>query len=211
MFRSKCLAPLIFKIKEQLFHCAQNNIQVTLVWIPGHSGIQGNEQVDIWAKDAVLNGSPSYSIYATDILPLASKNLSQDWQSYFNESATSKGRFYFNIQNTIPPRLWFFKRKVRTFDKYVISTICRLRFGHVCNPVFLNKIRIKDSSLCECGLDEGTPDHIFFGCQKYPVSLYEFLPPSIPRPLNLNYLLTLSFSSSIQYLCKYISMYVIKL
>ncbi|RVE51317.1 hypothetical protein evm_003997 [Chilo suppressalis] len=45
-----------------------------------------------------------------------------------------------------------------------VMTIRRLRLGHVNTPVFLAKLRIRDNSLCECGLEDGTVEHIFFRC-----------------------------------------------
>ncbi|KAL0858408.1 hypothetical protein ABMA27_012288 [Loxostege sticticalis] len=208
-FRSKFIHPLVLEIKKQLFECSRNDINVILIWIPGHSGILGNEQADLWAKQAVQSGSPRKDIFVSDILPRASTDLAVSWQESWDQSSLIKGRHYRSLQNTIPVRPWFFRH--RDSDKLAVSVICRLRLGHACTPVFLQKLHIKDSSLCECGLDEGTPDHIFFGCAKFPISLYDILPPKIPRPFNLNYLLTLSFSRFIKYLFKYIVKNNIKL
>lgn len=210
-FKSKFISPLILKIKEALFKCSAKQLDVILVWIPGHCGISGNEQVDTWAKEAVSNGSLIRSVYACDTLPLATRDSAKQWQSRYDETSRTKGRLYKSVQPLIPPKPWFFNNKYRLYDKRVISTICRLRIGHTCTPVFLNKIHVRDSSICECGIDEGTTDHIFFNCPKYPTSLYDVLPPKIPRPLNFQYLMTLPVSQYLKYLCKYISIYDIKL
>lgn len=202
LFRSKSVSPLILNIKKQLFLCHEENIEVALIWIPGHSGISGNEQVDVWARDAIQRGIGLQHVFAHDILPHATKTLNSDWQSRYVESSQCKGRQYAGIQPIIPRRPWFFNQK--TMDRQTISTICRLRIGHSCTPVFLHKIHAKDTSLCECGLDEGTPDHIFFNCPRYPVSLYDILPSKTPRPINLLFLLSFPHPSILNYLCKFI-------
>lgn len=131
------------------------------------------------------------------------------WDKYWKNSLISKGKFYGQLQYCIPSKPWFFKFKKA--NKIATSTICRLRLGHSCTPVFLAKIRIRDHSICECGLDEGTADHIFFNCPMLRCSLYDMLPPDIPRPTNLCYLLSLAFSPLINILIKFIVINKIKL
>ncbi|KAL0829150.1 hypothetical protein ABMA28_004001 [Loxostege sticticalis] len=154
-FRAKFIHPVILDIKKQLFECARQGIEVVLIWIPGHSGIQGNEQADLWAKRAIQSGSPRRDIFVSDILPRATKDLAVSWQESWDQSSLIKGRHYKSLQNTIPVRPWFFRHKDST--KLAVSVICRLRLGHVCTPVFLQKLHIKDSSLCECSQDFLSP------------------------------------------------------
>ncbi|XP_052743260.1 uncharacterized protein LOC128199149 [Bicyclus anynana] len=131
---------IIINIKEALHYCCVNNFEIALAWIPGHSGISGNEQADLWAKEAVQSGLPTYSsIYCSDILPLAKTYLFRMWSRRWNE--LTKGKHYRNIQPDIPCKPWFFKFK-HISNKRTTSVLCRLRLGHVCTPVFLNKIRV---------------------------------------------------------------------
>lgn len=81
---------------------------------------------------------------------------------------------------------------------------CRLRLGHTCSPVHLAKIRVRDHSLCECGLDEGTVSHILFNCPKLLHPIYDILPCEIPRPIDVECLLMFLFSPFCAFLCKYI-------
>ncbi|XP_049865647.1 uncharacterized protein LOC126366541 [Pectinophora gossypiella] len=62
-FRSKELLPINLKTREALYNCHALGIEVVLVWIPGHSGIKGNEQADLCAKWAIRSSG-----YTTDHL-----------------------------------------------------------------------------------------------------------------------------------------------
>lgn len=209
-FRSKFKFTVILEIKR-LLHCLScKNVKVSLAWIPGHVGIPGNEIADQCAKDASERGCLStFKCYAQDLLSLAKVRLGDDWFVEWSRSSQLKGIHYAELQDRIPVRPWFFRYREAT--KKVTSTICRLRLGHSCTPVFLHKIRVKDSSLCECGLDEGTLDHILFECCRLSSSLYDVLPPYIPRPVNSKSLLRLVFTSFIAILCEFISLNNIRL
>ncbi|CAK1597373.1 unnamed protein product [Parnassius mnemosyne] len=210
IFKMNSISPLILKIKELILNCNKSGLDVEIVWIPSHCGIEGNEQADSWAKGAVDTGCPSHlMIYSHDLMSLAQIELKNSWNREWSTSRHIKGCHFGKIQPQIPPKPWFFKFSF--LNKQITSTICRLRLGHACTPVFLAKIRIKDHSLCECGLDEGTPDHIFFNCQNHPISLYDILPNTIPRPMNINSLLTIPNSIYVNMISKYIQMYNIKL
>ncbi|CAK1592198.1 unnamed protein product [Parnassius mnemosyne] len=202
-FQSKYKIPLILKIKHTLYRCHLKGIQVSLAWIPGHSGIKGNETADLMAKNASRNGLPCNLTYSSDIVLLAKKKLNNNWNTLWKATQNIKGKHYAAIQCAILPKPWFFK--FNKANKHSTSTICRLRIGHACTPVHLAKLRIRDSSLCECGLDEGTSDHIFFNCPKLSCSLYDYLPPDIPRPINFDSLLTYTNTPYVYILCDFIN------
>ncbi|KAL0892118.1 hypothetical protein ABMA27_015319 [Loxostege sticticalis] len=154
-FKSKTKFPIILKIREALFECKKNNINIVLAWIPSHRGIPGNETVDSCAKNAISTGSLEYfKLYSHDVSSLSRTHLFKSWNTHWNNTKKKVGRHYSEVQHTIPPRPWFFK--YINLSKRIVSIICRLRIGHSCTPVHLAKLRIKDSSICECGLDEGS-------------------------------------------------------
>ncbi|XP_045783719.1 uncharacterized protein LOC123879877 [Maniola jurtina] len=209
-FRSKALISIIFKIKETLYSCHQKGLSVTLAWIPSHSGIKGNESADSYAKLATESGSLTYfKNHSQDLCALAKTDLINSWNTLWIESKSVKGKYYASLQSEIPRRPWFFFHQ--NMVRWVASTITRLRIGHSCTPVHLAKLRIRDHSLCECGLDEGSPSHILFSCPRLVYKLYDVLPPKIPRPLSVECLLMFVFSPYVKFLCKYIKSNKIKL
>ncbi|CAF4852669.1 unnamed protein product [Pieris macdunnoughi] len=210
-FRSKKKHNTILKIREALFRCSKKDIHIVLLWIPSHCGIAaGNETADSCAKGAIFCGSCQQpNISAHDLSALAYSHLLKSWTIDWQSSKEKTGRHYANIQYSIPSSPWFFKYKF--LNKKVTSIICRLRIGHACTPVHLAKIKIKDSSLCECGMDEGSTDHIFFNCSLINDSLFDHLSPDFPRPCNLNSLLSLPSSPIVTILGKFISVNKLKL
>ena len=168
-------------------------MDIEIVWIPGHSGIVGNECADSLAKYAAGNpvDRKHYLVHSYDLQNDTKLKLYALWSKAWKASSRLKGAYYASIQPKIQRKPWFFK--CPRLSKRVVSSLCRLRLGHCCSPVFLRKIRIRDSSLCECGLDEGTLDHIFFCCpMNTKFDLYRNLPKiNIPLPINFHSLLSL--------------------
>jgi len=53
--RPNCIAfseHLTTKLLNLYENCASNNVEITLIWIPSHTGIVGNENVDFWLNVA---------------------------------------------------------------------------------------------------------------------------------------------------------------
>lgn len=208
--RSKENCYVNLKTREALYICQCLGIDVVLAWIPGHTGIAGNERVDACAKQAIEIGCSSHSeLLSQDVRVISRSHLFERWNEEWNVSRLSKGRHYGGIQSDLPVKPWFFK--YRDANKRAVSTIIRLRLGHICSPAFLAKICVRDHSLCECGLEDGTPDHIFFNCPNIPVSLYSLLPKYIPRPANFSFVLTFVNSRFVYVLSKFILDFNIKL
>lgn len=208
-FNKNSFSPLSLEIKSRLLVCSNRSLKVSLAWIPGHSGIQGNEAVDKLAKLAASQGKfDEKSVYSQDILASARSALSQNWRDLW--SNPSKGKHYKILQPDIPSRPWFSKI---VLDKRISSTISRLRFGHCCSPAHLTRLSILNDSACECGLGLGDIDHILFICSKYQsLSLYSILISlKASLPVNTSCILTLSNNLYIKSLCIYLKHHNISL
>lgn len=210
--KSKTGSHIIMSIKDTLLNCSNDELEIVFTWIPSHVGIVGNELVDSLAKRAIISGDrKNFIIHSYDLLAVAKTRLSSSWDSYWRKTSRTKGRYLASIQPDIPSKPWF--SRIKNLSKTVTSIICRLRIGHNCLPVHLSKLRIRDSSLCECGLDVGDVDHTFFVCPKYNKNnLYKMAAKlKIPLPVNVKYLLTFPHRNVIYAIANFVKVNEIKI
>ncbi|CAF4784789.1 unnamed protein product [Pieris macdunnoughi] len=127
--KNKLIFPIIIEIRSLLYECEQLGLSVSFGWIPGHSGIFGNDIADQLANEAVKDGdSNSYKNYYHDLASLPASFLRQSWTDLWIQSSLIKGKYFSCIQPTIPLKPWFFKMK---FNKKETSSLIRMRLGHV--------------------------------------------------------------------------------
>ena len=151
---------LSLQIKQLTLDLERSGSDVVLAWIPGHSGIIGNEIADAKARFAAVSGDPCYSQnFIDDLLPLARVRVVSDWQRVWEISSRITGAGYFRIQPAIPSKPWFSKF---VFTKRETSVVSRMRIGHCCTPVHLARLRLRDSPVCDCGLGDGDLNHLIF-------------------------------------------------
>ena len=140
----------------------------------------------------------------------ASPHLDESWRKLWERLKSLKGKY--ERRNITLSKLLsqgdlsFILKKLLNRKLYQQFVACVLGM-----PVHLAKIRVRDHSLCECGLDDGSLSHIFFSCLKLIRPLYYMLPYNVPRPLNVQCLLMFMFSPLCKFVCKYITNIKIKL
>lgn len=122
-------------------------------WVKAHSNIEGNEQADALAKQAILNPSPDTSPFSfpfpnSFLKYIINSTLLKEWESLW--TTAPEGLYTFH----------FFKKpsfNIQTDDQSVVYFLT----GHGSFPSFLFKIGKRDSDLCECG-SPGHPLHYIF-------------------------------------------------
>ena len=77
--------PLVQIIQEDIEKCRENSNLITLCWVPGHVGIDGNTLADELAKDALQLQSITYKeISASDFKVTLKQIVFEKWQEEWN-------------------------------------------------------------------------------------------------------------------------------
>ena len=121
---------------------------VSLQWVPAHVGLTGNEKADRLAKIGSQAPQTQNPVTYREAKTLLRSRYNGDWKKDNGE-----------YQAHLDP-IWRLERAQQT-------TIFRLCTGHCGLSAHLKRIGISDTSLCECGQDDQTPDHVLQSCPKY--------------------------------------------
>lgn len=156
---------LILKIKSLLLECKRESLKISLIWIPSHCGIGGNEMVDSLAKDAAFNGRVCKTgVPLGEIKNKRKANIIPDTLEWCRQEARYRGSYYVGRFLSDSRFSWFEKFNIR---RRTISSINRLRSGHSSLRASLFRFLIVDSPDClTCGGEE-TPEHVFWECPTY--------------------------------------------
>ncbi|XP_025423220.1 uncharacterized protein LOC112692690 [Sipha flava] len=164
-------------IQNQISLLNINNQIITLLWIPSHVGIPGNETTDIYAKRAIT--SPDAISVQTcslsDIKGVIQALTLEKWQYRWASSQTKLNEIKLSI-NPWPTYLTNRRHEV---------IINRLRIGHTW-LTHRHLMRREDPDLCTTCGEALTVKHILLYCRNYadtrtalsiPEHLYETLGP----------------------------------
>lgn len=150
----------ITNILHLLYELRNNGI--TIAWIPSHCGIEGNEEADRLAKEAVNTGI-EYNILlpVTDLKHKLISLNKEKWNSEWRDYSQFHAKFYYRIQPNIQNISWFVKKN---YSRALVNMFIRLRLNTAQVPTYLYKIRKVDSPNCDCG-NVGTNNHMLLGCR----------------------------------------------
>ena len=121
---------------------------VSLQWVPAYVGLTGNEKADRLAK--ISSQAPQTQ---NPVTYREAKTLFHSWYNGDWKKCNGGYQAHHDL-------IWRLERAQQT-------TIFRLRTGHYSLSAHLKRIGISDTSLCECGQADQTPDHVLQSCPKY--------------------------------------------
>lgn len=156
---------IIYLIKELIVNLGRC---VTLKWVPSHRGITGNEIVDkVVNSPPYINHTEVLKIPYTDYFHKLKEAQCGLWNSYWNICSVNKGKWYADIQKTLPKKPWYCLCKYSNERKFY-TTINRLRFGHCKTPSHLMRMKIVDNATCSyCGAEDADITHYIVYCPKF--------------------------------------------
>ena len=141
---------------NQLLRC---NCEVTLVWVPAHVGIEGNERADALARDAT-GDEQNLPLTTTDANYLTSQYCWELWETDYQSIKPNS------------PYKTFWPDAIKTQESTTVSRrysriFFRITTGHCGLNHHLHRIGKHENGLCErCGTEE-TIEHFILKCPKY--------------------------------------------
>jgi len=149
------------------------DIELTIVWVPGHEGVEGNEAADAAAKEAAEGAStdtflpiPSLDDLLTSaaaVKAMFKKSIPALWYNEWKncKQYTRIAKFDPHPPSSLTQKFYYGRSRAEA------SLITQFRANHVALPFYLHRIKAIDSPLC---LRCGTPDtvaHYLINCPRY--------------------------------------------
>lgn len=162
-----------YNILNKLYHFEKRGLEVKIQWVPSHIGIKGNEEADMLAKRALVEGSENtVKPHYTELLGKYRKKCQDSWNEYFDERSKEKGIWFRSIQCEPPRFPWFCNVDLRRSQ---VVMALRLRSGHIPTNKFgflMKKVPSPDCDLCgklddvfhflvECGRNADKREELF--------------------------------------------------
>ncbi|CDO68734.1 hypothetical protein BN946_scf184652.g61 [Trametes cinnabarina] len=173
----------------------RRSLSLTVVWVPGHKGVAGNERADMEAKDASMNDETDLppALQCLRHLPKSQsalkaaykKKLSRDWTDRWKASKQGT-RLARNVDPSPPGKqvLKLFK----DLPRRQASILTQLRSGHVGLNAFLHRIKAVSSPLCSTCQSAETVQHYLLTCRRW-LAQRDTLRRAVGRDLSLRSLL----------------------
>jgi ribonuclease HI len=170
------------------------NYRITIQWILGHKGIEGNEKADQLAKNRI-EPQPHLSIHyeaATTALKTATHRV------WAQNMATDKTKAARTSKQNLPLHKWN-KQGLHFLPKNHQSIILQLRINTFPTRRRLALLKKVASSKCECGHEE-TIQHMLKDCKRHTKVRKEIWGTNIPRLRDMLYGHLQQLSNTIHFL-----------
>jgi ribonuclease HI len=148
---------------------SQSGIKLEYRWVPGHSGIDGNETADAYAKDAAIpeneEALPSQVDRFTSLSHISRKTTEKKWKQaneWFHLKCRSNK--YYRLNENHKPNMMI----ART-EKSTSQIIYQMTTGHALIGSHLKRVQKIESDVCwwcQCGATQ-TREHLFKCCRRW--------------------------------------------
>ena len=157
---SKARQDVINNILMSLYEL-KNDCDVSFCWVPGHTGIEGNERADTLAKKSLEKEvGMKIPLGRVELRAMIAGAMKKDWQLEWERE--ERGRHLFRVQPNVNSSCMCFTALSRR-EAVVLS---RLRIGHCGFNSTLYILGRHETGLCQCGEVE-TVKHVLLECVLY--------------------------------------------
>ena len=140
-------------------HKRQEKQKISLVWVPSHVGISGNESADKAAKEALAMAPANLSTPVTDLFPTIEEYTTRHlWQEKWAETPNDMHEVQPEIRR--PPKVTY---KLSPNEERIM---CRLRIGHT-RLTHRHRLERTPQPRCEFCQTALTVKHILLQCAQH--------------------------------------------
>jgi len=146
-------------------------IKISLVWVPGHMDIVGNEEADKAAKEAARSRGTNGMILIYKTMKLARNQIikhaaKKEWKiEWENGRNTAKHLRHITTKTKAQNSHKIYNGITKRFE---IALLSRLRTGHCSLNQYLHRFHHEESPECSCGSGAiETVEHFLIHCPKY--------------------------------------------
>lgn len=152
----------LLRIQENMSALARAKFRITLVWVPAHCSIPGNEQADSLAKVGALEGDVFERITTfNEYFSIFRQQTLDDWQISWDKGEL--GRWCHSIIPKVTKKPWF---KGLDLARNFIRTISRLMSNHYTLGAHLYRIGLAEINVCSCGEGFHDIEHLVWSCSQ---------------------------------------------
>ena len=152
--------------KQELSNLSKTNM-CSIIWVPGHSGIEGNEQADLLANAATI----VEWVGQEPCLPVSICMIKRELHSSIDDEIVNQWSELDQCKHTkqiISVLNVRFDTSIINFNRQDITSIMAVLTGHGPFKAHLAKLKLADETDCpKCGQELDTSEHYITLCPYY--------------------------------------------